>query len=384
MAETSVKYLHSELPGAPVLSGTAGSLIAVLDACLVNGWGLVTATSVVVAGGVATATFAAGHSFEADTIALITGATPAALNGEQRITSTTTNTVSWATTAPDGTATGTITAKLAPAGWAHPVPSGTNKAAYKSANVAASGCVARIDDSNGRYARLRAYESMTDVDTGVGPTPAEAQVSGGLYVSKSNTADTSPRKWMVVASNKSVLLLVAYYVTYPNDYAPFFFGDFSSLKAGDAYNFVTAGEMSDQSASQYVGFNALSYNNSSAATYVVRSYTQSGGSVPATLRKPGLYSSGSGDSNNPPGPNPINNSLDLVPTLLYEGTVTSAPRRGVIPGVYGIPHALGSSFDSKQRIAAIADLPGHTLIGVRYYSASSGSRYAVDVSGPWE
>ena len=30
---TSVKFLHSALPGAPVLSGTVGSLIAVLDAC---------------------------------------------------------------------------------------------------------------------------------------------------------------------------------------------------------------------------------------------------------------------------------------------------------------------------------------------------------------
>ena len=36
MAYTGVKYFHSELPGAPVLSGTAGSLQAVLDACLVN------------------------------------------------------------------------------------------------------------------------------------------------------------------------------------------------------------------------------------------------------------------------------------------------------------------------------------------------------------
>lgn len=384
MAETSVKFLHSELPGAPVLNGTAGSLIAVLDACLVNGWGLVTATSVVVAGGIATATFAAGHSFEADTIALIAGATPAALNGEQRIASTTTNTISWATTAPDGAATGTITAKLAPAGWIHPVPSGTNKAAYKSTNVAATGCVARIDDSSARYARLRAYESMTDVDTGIGATPAEAQVAGGLYVSKSNAADTSTRKWMVIASNKSVLLLVAHYITYANDYAPFFFGDFSSLKSGDAYSFVTVADVSDQSATQYVGFNSLSYNSSFTGVYIVRSYTQAGGSIPAILRKPGLYTSGSGDTSNPPGPNPINNSLDLVPTLIYEGTTNSAPRRGVIPGVYGIPHALGSGFDSKQRIAAIVDLPGHILIGVRYYSASNGARYAVDVSGPWE
>lgn len=40
-ADTSVKYLHSAMPGAPVLSGTAGSLISVLDACLVNGLSLI-------------------------------------------------------------------------------------------------------------------------------------------------------------------------------------------------------------------------------------------------------------------------------------------------------------------------------------------------------
>lgn len=48
---TAVKFFHSEMPSAPVLSGTAGSLLAILDACLVNGWGLMTATSVVVSGG---------------------------------------------------------------------------------------------------------------------------------------------------------------------------------------------------------------------------------------------------------------------------------------------------------------------------------------------
>ncbi len=82
---TSVKYFHSELPGAPVLSGTAGSRIAVLDACLRDGWGLLTASGVSVAGGVATATFTASHSFEPLSVILVAGASVPAINGEQRL-----------------------------------------------------------------------------------------------------------------------------------------------------------------------------------------------------------------------------------------------------------------------------------------------------------
>lgn len=39
MSGTHVKYFDSTMPGAPVMSGTVGAMIAVLDACLVNGFG---------------------------------------------------------------------------------------------------------------------------------------------------------------------------------------------------------------------------------------------------------------------------------------------------------------------------------------------------------
>ena len=108
--------------------------------------------------------------------------------------------------------------------------------------------------------------------------------------------------------------------------------------------------------------------------------------MPGVLRKPGLASFYSGENTHPPGPNPVNNSLDVVPTLVYEGAGTTALRRGHIPGVYGIPHALNTGYDNKQEISAVVDLPGHVLIGVRYYSAggNGGRRYAVDITGPWD
>jgi hypothetical protein len=384
MADTSVKYLHSELPGAPVLNGTAGSLIAVLDACLVTGWGLLTASGVTVSGGVATATFATTHAFEPGTVALVAGAGTAAINGEARLSATSTNSISWPVTGvADGPVSGAITVKIAPAGWSR--VAGTNKAAYKSANPSASACWARIDDSAGRYARLRAYESMTDVDTGVGPTPTEVQQSGGLYISKSDATSAAARRWIVVASDKFVVLLVAHYGSYINDYAPFCWGDFPSLKAGDAYNFLVSAETSDRSGNTGVGTGSpLGSWVGSTGVFLVRSYAQIGGSINGYTIKPGLQDTWSGSANNPIGPNPVNNSLDIIPTILVEGTASTGNRRGALPAIYAIPHSVGSLYDSKQQLAAIIGLPGHVLIAVRFGGSFGNYRIAVDITGPWE
>ena len=136
--DTSVKYARSSMPGAPTLPRTAGALIALLDAFLVNGWGLQTASSVVVADGVATATFPTDHAAAKHAVVLVDGVTGAltALNGEQKVTAVAPNVIKWATAAADGTATGTITVKMAPAGFAKPFY-GTNLAVYKSAHPAA-------------------------------------------------------------------------------------------------------------------------------------------------------------------------------------------------------------------------------------------------------
>ena len=46
MAVFPVKYIHSDMRGAPVLSGTPGAMIGVLDAFLITGFGTVTAQRV--------------------------------------------------------------------------------------------------------------------------------------------------------------------------------------------------------------------------------------------------------------------------------------------------------------------------------------------------
>lgn len=53
---TSVRTYLTSMTGCPQISGTAGSRQAFLRACLVDGFGTVTLTSLIVASGVAAAT----------------------------------------------------------------------------------------------------------------------------------------------------------------------------------------------------------------------------------------------------------------------------------------------------------------------------------------
>ena len=49
--DTSVKHAYSSMTGAPVIGGTAGSLIGALDAFLVNGWGAKAVDSAAISNG---------------------------------------------------------------------------------------------------------------------------------------------------------------------------------------------------------------------------------------------------------------------------------------------------------------------------------------------
>ena len=115
---TSVKVFASTDPGALVLSGTAGALSTLLKTYLVDGRGSGAVATLAVAAGIATATYSAGHPFAEGSVGEFAGATPSGLNGQKRILSVATNSVTFdATGVADGAATGSITSKLASAGW---------------------------------------------------------------------------------------------------------------------------------------------------------------------------------------------------------------------------------------------------------------------------
>lgn len=386
---TAVKFLHSAMTGAPVLSGTAGALATVLDACLVDGFGLVTLDSLVIAGNVATMTRAAGHSFEAGCVALVAGATVTGgtINGEWRVIATTATTATFATTGlADQTATGSITAKVAPLGWTKPHNS-TNLAAYKSANPAATGCLLRVDDTGGVNARVVGYESMGGINTDlVGPFPTAAQVSGGGYWAKSSTANATARPWVIVGDDRGFYISVA--TTSGAANSTHGFGDFLSNKSPDAYACVLSCSSSDI----YNGAPGSSNGNdvahiqpsTNAALYAARGVGGLGGAV--ALRRaaavPG-YDGSSAFSGSATGfmayPNPADNGLYVSPIFLTEVSATTC-YRGRYPGLLFCPQNVGTSvFSHKDIVTGVTGMEGKTL---RALLNGSGPLF-VDATGPW-
>lgn len=390
-ANTTVKYFHNLLPGAPVLSGTAGSLINVLDACLVNGFAVSAVASLVVAGGVATATISAGHSGEVGSVVLVSGATPSGLNGEKKVLSVgggnTTLTFD-ATGIADQTATGTISLKLAGAGWVKAF-TGTNLAAYKSGNGAATACLLRVDDSVGKTARCVGYETMTAISTGVAPFPTLSQRSGGTWWTKSAVADSSARGWLVVADDRAFHLLTFYNLTYggPGG-AMMFFGDLVPIKSGDAWACALSGYASDKSGSapgdnNDFGMMALVQGE----LYLARSFPAVGGSAQAYKAFPLLVpsastalASGNGPMMYPNGPDA---GLYLTPMHVFELFYNCL--RGVAPGLYCCPQNLPIGlFAPGGRIASVDNLLGREIRVMPFGASTTTAAMAFfDCTGPW-
>lgn len=384
--DTSVKYFHSGMSGAPQLSGTAGALIAILDACLVNGFGIITLDSLVVAGGIATATRSAGQSFEKDAVVLVAGSTPAGLNGDKRILSISGTQFTFdATGVADGAASGTITAKLAPAGW-EKLFAGTNLGAYRSLDIAASDAVLRVDDSGAQVARVVGYESMSDVSTGTNPFPTAGQQSGGLYWSKSSTASSATRDWILVADSRFLIFLPATYASTQSAFNAYAFGDALSWKPADAYPAVIMGETGSNAGTSAPGiaYGSVFYT-AIQGVYLQRDAAGLAASQPGSNKFPGWSATAipSGDASFSSYPSAIHGSLIANRMILGETASSTADNRHTVPGAVFLCSSIPSGvFSSKTKFIAEGELAGRTLYAIEF--SSGGSRRAmIDISGPW-
>lgn len=369
MPDTTVKYFYSTMSGAPTLSGSAGSLITVLDACLVNGFGSVTLDSLVVSGNVATATQSGGHGLamvgDVGPVVRIEGATPSGLNGDWRIASVPgSTTFTFATTGiSDQTATGTITAKRAPAGFSKAF-SGTNKAAYRADDVASTRLYLRIDDSGTTSARIRGYEDLTDIDTGTGLFPTDAQFSGGGYVYKANAAG---RAWALYSDGRAVYFFsdAAGSSTWWGSFA---FFDIVSYVAADAYG---CGIITTNSVT---GPCYLYDLESSSYSWLARGYLQTGGSIASARYSHGKLSSMGSDGQAYPAP--ADNGAHFWPVEVWEATTHA---RGMMPGLWAPIHT-AATLTHGTVVSDVPQLAGRNLI---IQKCNSNNFCAIDIAGPW-
>ena len=416
-----VKYYHSGMPGAPILSNNWGDLVGLLDACLVTGFNLKTINTLISAAGVATATVSSGHNYLLDQVVLIAGCDQAAYNGEQRITAITANTFSFAVAGTPPSPATTLTAiscKVAALGWEKPF-SGTNKAAYRSSDPTSTRHYLRVDDdvkaANGfttyapswaKWANVGICENMSDIDTITGaqapfdplnPTQNWKAVQAnqwGWHIwphairgGKTDDGGAGPRQWVIVGDGRTFYLSMSY--------APgltwygrtmYCFGDPISFKPGDAYGtMLTAedffGDVNFTYPGQRSGYGLVS-SLDIAGKLLLRDHTQ--------LGNPVRWGSCSLNTNNAqqisgfgqtvPFPNGPDFSLLLAPVYMRQ---ENGHLRGLLPGLRWVLQ--DRPLSDLAVVGNINGEPGKQFLFVRNQHGSEANRaqLAFDITGPW-
>jgi hypothetical protein len=387
-----VKYFTNAMQGAPALTATAGSLIAVLDACFKDGFGLLAVSSIVVSGGVATMTITGGHQYKQWSVLQIAGVTGAmaALNAQWKNKAVTATTVVWdCPGVPDGTASGTITAKVAPLGWLKPF-SGTNKAVYKSADPLSNGFLLRIDDTTTNLPKARGFTSMTDVDTGVAPFPS------GYQAFWPKTFSGTAKNWAIIGDERFFILHTTAaantlgfggWAVYFGDLAPWCGG---SDPFSTAIFAPTEDHNNDSTTWQPdISFNASGLSSGGAYTYFPKAIWGVGGVVQGSqvmmTASNGNLSGGNAVALS--FPHPAGYGMSWHPVLAFQTNIV----RGYVPGLYHTPYQTVAVYAAFQQYQLVTDLDDRMtgrvgmVLGTGYNSAPADCymRTMVDIIGPW-
>lgn len=385
--DTSVKHAYSSMVGALPINGTAGAFISALDAFLVNGWGAKAVDSAVISNGVCRLSFASGKSAaEIHAVIAVAGASPAALNGEQRVTAVSNAWVEFKTNLPDGAVTGSVSFKMAALGW-EKVFAGTNKAVYRPLDPRGTRAFFRIDDSHPTIARVQMYESMIDVDTGSGLAPS---ISGGYYWAKSSAAPGSALYWLMIGDSRGFYLCNAPYesssAATQNGYAVNikYVGDLIASKSGDAWSAFLSGSVVS---TWYDTSGDVFATGNNAGLTLQRASHGLGSSIicdKATWGNLGMSGLAGGMGVFPAR---ADNSLRLCAITIFDGLRTNGPR-GELPGALHCPQTgLSSVIGQDVRFRdGSGDFAGKTLLSIWGGNLSANYDQGVaffDAKGPW-
>jgi hypothetical protein len=363
VASTDIKYYVHTNTNAPQLTNNFGCMIDVLDACLVNGFGSQTVSTLTASGTTVTATFGSAHNFMQYQVIKIAGATQTEYNGEFRIlTVPNANSITFQLAAVPSvtTATGTISCSLPALGWLKPY-SGTGKAAYRSSNtLLASRPYLRVIDAldaaytstYAKYAKVGIVEDMTGIDamsgvqapydsanpdknwvgTGSGTTgingwarwyyAASGTVSSGLI--NSQTPAAGNRQWLLVGNSDYFYILPTSTVTSATvntqHASAYGFGAFKSLlNADNSCTFLQSHlTLNNNGASVNVNFGLVS-SSASSSLLLLRDYAQSANYKTANCLSLNSDTAGSG-VNNVIGASTLTNTAPFAPVFIKEDT----------------------------------------------------------------
>lgn len=373
VASTDIKFFVHSNNNAPQLQNAFGSMIGVLDACLVNGISLGLVSTLTAVGTTVTAVFSASHNLMQFQVIKIVGANQAEYNGEHRILTVpnaTSVTFQLASAPSVTTATGSITASLPSLGWENPFSvnaNGGGKAAYRSKNtLLPSRPYLRVVDeldpaytaTYAKFAKVGIVEDMADINTmlgvqapydstsvnknWVGTGTGTSAINGWAkwYYATDGAANVSfneatppksgSRTWILVGSTDYFYILPATDISniIKNPYG---FGAFDSLLQSDsAANFLSASYDYRAASATNARSEFMSITSSSGAYLLLqRAYNQSAQFKVASCLGLGVASSVNSGVGNYIGNVSLTNIAPFSPVYIKEDVL-----RGVLKNIY--------------------------------------------------
>lgn len=416
-----VKWMHSGMAGAPVLTNAWGSLTALLDACLITGFNLKTVTLLTRSGEIASASVGSGHGFQVDQVIRIEGCDQPTYNGEFTIVAVTATQLQFRVPgepASPATTQTAITVKVAPLGF-ETAFSDIHKRVYRSPNPLSNRHFLRVDDSLpegytttwAKFGRVTIAEGMSDIDTFVGarapytpsdPTRNEVPTGTGTsmyagwfkwYFARNNCPETYgdngdfARTWVLIGDDRGFFLICA--SGWSTDKRVLYaFTDFDSYKPGDRFaSYLIASERyrrMEEYSHSYPSQEAYSaYALETTGKICLRNYTQIGDNVRLGMLSlnDGNNQNVSGRSANIPFPNGPDYGLILHPIYLREGS--GGHLRGELPGIFWVHQ--NQPYGHLTMIENVLGYEDHKFLIVTMDYAHEGntSSFAFDITGPW-
>lgn len=320
----AVRLYKSTDTGAPVLSGSVGSLITVLDAVLVNGYNA--------------------------------GVTPAA--GWTKAFSGT-NQAAYRNSATGGTGF------------------------YVSVDDTGPNTVL-----GARKARLRGFETMTAVTTGTGGFPTSVQIPAAIQVYKSITADATARAWTILADQRTFYLFTdPGGGDEINGYSAFMFGDVFSLKTGDAYRCAIIGRTAEpayvggESGAEERMQDVALLSAVNTGHYLARSYQ----GVTQQAIQFGKHNTNNALRGLVPYPNPTDQSILLAQLGIHELIGAQSALRGRLRGIWDFQHDPMAKVNDGDTFPGTGPFAGKTFQFLKPLGGIGTIRLLVlETSDTWE
>lgn len=263
--------------------------------------------------------------------------------------------------------------------------SGLNKRAYRNDPVLFSGAYLRVDDSstvtnsNARAAHVRAYEQMTDIDSGINAAPTVTDLENGDTWTKSLALSAVARPWIVIASAKWFYLFVDIAGAGLSNASVHFAGDLDSFVPADKYAFCVSSGLAGAPhtgsfliPSYFLFATSAFYNNVAArrGASILRGANGTVGAVPLTPGLPRTTGAASATQSSfggggPSYPSVINGGLFAEEILMRE---MASVVRARLPNCYAPMHP--RPFDDMSVLVGLSGFEGRDVLAKSYRAAA--------------